>query len=829
MQRPKPLPVVRPKPPVAFDSPWKTEQEWLVDFIVRDLAGTAAYAATGRAPRPEDLEVRVSQAAARTGTSPSVRVGASLTLEKGQPPRTAQEELRLTPHLWAPEQYQGIARAFLGTDGPPSAAAAAAKGGGERLLKALLDLRAATLIRENRALSERLKASPRDAEAHEDAALLVGAFALRDEAYWLVDTRPALCRMTAHLALAAVFGAGKPPGVSARYAQAIQLTLVERQKEALDLLAELERSAGPAAEQAAWIRALRLRTTGDWRLSADVPRLTLLEKQAEFRAQATMIDPSAAVARLDTRGAPEAIPAWGRILIGVSAPVEAGQRFGMPTLAMEMQEVQEAWKSLREGPLPEDTLADALNEPPGPLVSRDAKGETRLEVLDWGAWASSGQRHILHEVRGYQRFMERALAQKEASKAFGEQARGQFGGLLLYPTFMASLAEDAATYRAGMSAARSVAFRSPERVTPGCWVLLRTKFDFAPIPKDLPDQTSWFDPPEPSGTLLNWTFRLEYLPALMGASAEERRRLREMAPYHVHLAEVDYQKSGAWSRPRDPAQLAKAFGPSSEYSTGVMRLMAQAAWYDTPAYRRYAGRLCDLQPYACFELGSRLAQLHLDDEAAIAYQRGFDQSQDRVGASNNSRWLVDYYFDHGQEARALGVAKQALEVGSWSGIFTMARLMERMGRLDEAELYYGQLLHRYDNKNELLGFFYRRAIATKDPTYERRFQNMKPEVFPAGLDPIDRPKLTSPPRDGVVVRGENDNTLGCGLKFGHVIVGLDGFRVRNLEEYSAVLALSQSPDMTLLVWRGKTYDEVKVSLWERLFYVQMRDFKPGAK
>ena len=62
-----------------------------------------------------------------------------------------------------------------------------------------------------------------------------------------------------------------------------------------------------------------------------------------------------------------------------------------------------------------------------------------------------------------------------------------------------------------------------------------------------------------------------------------------------------------------------------------------------------------------------------------------------------------------------------------------------------------------------------------------------------------------------------------------MIVGLDGFRVRNLEEYSAVLALSQSPDMTLLVWRGKTYDEVKVSLWERLFYVQMRDFKPGAK
>jgi tetratricopeptide (TPR) repeat protein len=206
-----------------------------------------------------------------------------------------------------------------------------------------------------------------------------------------------------------------------------------------------------------------------------------------------------------------------------------------------------------------------------------------------------------------------------------------------------------------------------------------------------------------------------------------------------------------------------------------------------------------------------------------------DRARDRVSATYASRWLVDYYFDHGQEAKALEIAREAAEVYSWRGLFTMAHLMERMGQLDEAELYYGRLLQRYEDKRELLGFFYRQARVAKNPAYERRLQRMMPGVFPKGLEELDRAGLPSTPPDGVVVRGENDKTLPHGIYRGHVIVGLDGFRVHTFEEYKAVRSLSQSAEMDLLVWRGRSYDDVRLTLWNRELDVKMEDFKPGAK
>jgi hypothetical protein len=57
-----------------------------------------------------------------------------------------------------------------------------------------------------------------------------------------------------------------------------------------------------------------------------------------------------------------------------------------------------------------------------------------------------------------------------------------------------------------------------------------------------------------------------------------------------------------------------------------------------------------------------------------------------------------------------------------------------------------------------------------------------------------------------------------------VIVGLDGYRVRDWRAYDVVRALSQSPRMKLVVWRGATYDDVEVELWDRSFRVELDTF-----
>ena len=117
------------------------------------------------------------------------------------------------------------------------------------ILSALLDLRAEVLVRESAKLSRRLEAEPRDANAHERAALLLGAFAMRDLAGFYTDTRPALCRLSAHLSLAHALRGGASPGLAGRFSGVLLESLVGRQRDALAGLDALEGSSGAAQLQ----------------------------------------------------------------------------------------------------------------------------------------------------------------------------------------------------------------------------------------------------------------------------------------------------------------------------------------------------------------------------------------------------------------------------------------------------------------------------------------------------------------------------------------------------------------------------------------------------
>ena len=157
----------------------------------------------------------------------------------------------------------------------------------------------------------------------------------------------------------------------------------------------------------------------------------------------------------------------------------------------------------------------------------------------------------------------------------------------------------------------------------------------------------------------------------------------------------------------------------------------------------------------------------------------------------------------------------------------MARLMERMGRAREAEEHYRRIQERYNQGAELVGFYYRRARVDKDASYETRLRDALALALPPGLEPFDRASLPASPKDGVVVKSVNDNTNRYGIMWGNVIVAADGFRVHDYEAYNLIRALSQSPKMKLVVWRGASYDEIDVELWDRLLRIDRDTFKPA--
>ncbi len=779
-----PLAAPRPPTPPPFRSAWATEQEWLVDRITRDVREMAALAA-GKALPPTDA------------------------------PATRPEAIRFDPHLFSPRSYASLAREALGPEGALAPSALDAQQD-TALIASLLEPTAPVLASSDVALSRELEASPGLAGPHERAALLLGAFALRDCAGRSTDPRPALTRMTAHLALARALGGDREPGLAARFAEAVLATLVGRERDALARL-DLLAGAAPGPAERAWLRALRLRNTADWRMAQADKRLTLLEELEQFRALVISKDDNGALAWLDERE-PRPLPDWGRLALSQdSYSMGTLNRFADASLLMDMAEAAEVLTTLHASPADMSGFFEVVNQEPGGSVRRDSVGKGRVFVLGEGLWTHRIQRNLVFDLEmGDRRRFNLNLPGER--RAYAEQSRQRFSRLAMFPIAMRVQADDAESYRTAMAAVRELALRSPERLTGGHWQLIRQKLDFADLPKDLPDPNTWFRPALPKGTLFAVAPRLE-LVELAAIEPSAFAALRDEAPYNVALALL----ASRYLRDADrsTAPLAVAFGPLAEYNLTIMGKLSDAAWYEPDEFRKRQGRLCELDATYCLGLGYRLAELGFSEEAATAYQRAFDHAPDQVLLANNSRWLVDYYFDHGETAKAEAVARQAAETYSGPGLFALARLLERMGRLREAEDYYRRMHGRYDNAGPLAGFYYRQTRAGKAAAYETKLKDAMAIALPRGLEPFDRSSLPPKPTDGVVFRGANDNTKRFGIQWGNVIVALDGFRVRDYETYDVISDLDQSSRMKLVIWRGQSYDDVDVELWDRRFRVDL--------
>src|SRR6266513_4674998 len=99
-----------------------------------------------------------------------------------------------------------------------------------------------TVIREDKRLSTALTENPLDPELHEEAALLIGSFAMRESAgSTFCDIRRCLCKMTAHMALARAVR--QNPGACGTLAEAILCSLTGRETPAFALLDQLQQKA----------------------------------------------------------------------------------------------------------------------------------------------------------------------------------------------------------------------------------------------------------------------------------------------------------------------------------------------------------------------------------------------------------------------------------------------------------------------------------------------------------------------------------------------------------------------------------------------------------
>lgn len=763
------------------------EQTWVVHEVAQDILEMVEFARTGARGPSAGISVGAEPASTGAASGFRIKTASGVSLAVG-----------LDPHAWAPQAYAPLARSLMDRGGVKGALDDATTGGS--LVGRLTDLRATVIEAENQRVSKRLTARPMDVQAHEEAALVVGALALREAAGDFTDIRHLLSRMSAHLAVAQAIRRQGRLGPDGRVAEVLLTTLVERQTEALESLARMKEQLGTTTAEKAWINALRMRNSGDWRLLTEPAKATLLERVEYFRAMTMADSASRALQALPIRSL-EAVPDWGRAALGSAFSVEEGHLFAKSALSSEVEELQQLWRLAHGTAPPREEISSVLKAVPGRALHIGPDGRATLQVLDWGAWASAASHHIYADVAGMDSFLRELLGLKDAADAFSKRAVETLGVLPLYE--FATVRRKDPWRKEFCAVADKVIRGAPETLTASNWdVAYRRCGRVAP---NVPVYSSWFSPIVPRGTALDAYKRLLAMETALRVGLPEIEGLRRLAPFNgnILLAYLGrkYQGKG------DPAAIVQEFGTMAEYQVSALRRLGEGYKRDPARYRALLEKLCSFSADRCSDLGGYLVSIDAADAAAIAYQRAVDHGLDRVRVSHDTDWLVNYYQDRGEPVKALAVATLAAETYSAAGLATMARYQERLKEYDEAVKYYQRIAERYEDDSALSAFYIRYQASVGGGRFAAEAAAATHKIFPKGLQKIAPADLKGPVQ-GIPIVNAGSVGESWGLRPGDVVVALDGYRVESHQQYGAIKAMSDDPKMRLLVSQGGKYLEV---------------------
>jgi PDZ domain len=327
-----------------------------------------------------------------------------------------------------------------------------------------------------------------------------------------------------------------------------------------------------------------------------------------------------------------------------------------------------------------------------------------------------------------------------------------------------------------------------------------------------PTPEVWFNPWVPDGTVL----------APIERSLRPGRHARPPVPmleeYH-RLAPSDSWVSWAlawWRLPSGPptvASLREHSGLVLDYDVTALRRIFEGIEMSQADSVRLATGMCEIDVDQC----DRLAAEHLkngeDAQAADEYRRWFTRARNRVSAANGVLWLVRYLDDAGLATEAHSVAAAASEVGSGTGMATLAEVLERRGDLAGAEAAFKRIQGRYDIGWHL-GAYYLRAWRRSGDAFARdRGLALVADRFPAGLE--EAPASGPAPVNGVRFTSFGQRAARAGLLRDDVVVGIDGVRVRNVDQATVILRASDSASMTFAVWRDGAYLTVRANVPQR--------------
>jgi tetratricopeptide (TPR) repeat protein len=789
-------------PKVApLQSAYKTEEDFLLKTVVGDVAGMTSIAAKkwdGRSRAKVSIDAGAGNVVVVSADFQGGHAKDNLVLES----------------IWSPAQYDGIVKAMVASASVTSAESTDAAND-EVLLMQLLEPKVDVLAEQDELISAQLKEQPADPHLHEQAALLLGTFALREAAGRFSDARHALCRMTAHLAFARALRGGAASSASGVYADAILATLAERETEAEHDVARLAEVPVAADVRDAWQRTLIARISDDWRQLPEPAKRSLMERLAWFRATANVLGPTTAYLKLQNAGFKSvAEPDWAW-MIASQHSLEASEERERG-LAATLDEARHVWSRKRKSTSSAAWRLETLNDDAEPFASTEGP-----EILAWGTWAAQYQRHVIHLLNASEEHLRMMLGLPDDARRFAQRAENRFSKLTLFPIIAACWAVDQdRPSRPLLESASDVLLHRPELVAAPYWAGLVTKAIQQQATRRLPAAGAWFTPACVRGTTFNIRERGVSVSSLFSVAGLAPLKAISPKSFAVNLYLLEM---GGHAQVPALAEAEQAFAPRLEYDSRALGWLSKWAYVtDRAAEVRFAKRGCALDPVSCADLGGHC--IELDDEACAldALERAVNESPNRLEAALYSDWLIEYHFRHGEPEQATHVMDRVSDVGSDRGLYAEALYYEHRGDYAAAERIQAEKLERYRcalSFYELAAFYYR--AAKKEPSYDAKFRAATKKIFTAGLEKAPSDFGKDIPKDGAVFNGESDALRRNGMHQGTIVVACNGWRVRTFDQYGVLRALDPDPHLRLVVWNGDKYSEIVVSLPDHRFGVEM--------
>ena len=233
-----PSPTLSKRPPPeepAVASPYKSEQEWIISSICRQIFEQISFAKDKKGEVVQPAQVTMTKAGGDVLSYDVTIRGAGAT---------AAAVLRWPGSIWSPESYLPFAQAAAQALGVKSPGTTTTQG---NPLHTLLSYAETDVRAESERISQWMSNEPDNAVAHEQAALVLGTLAMKENSGLFWNPKEACNRATAHLAVAKYFRGNAPLSVEGRLAESLVGLIVDTKAETGRQLDQLEAEPNPPA------------------------------------------------------------------------------------------------------------------------------------------------------------------------------------------------------------------------------------------------------------------------------------------------------------------------------------------------------------------------------------------------------------------------------------------------------------------------------------------------------------------------------------------------------------------------------------------------------